>query len=330
MARTCARCILPEAPPWNVLDQAGVCTACRTRVAPPPAPAEKLLLDLLRKRRGKHRYDCVVLCSGGLDSTAALYTMVEHYGVQPLALTFDHGLLSEGALVNVRQAADALRVDHIAYANDLPRRVAAAMLASDQPGIVCQACAPWMLGKAYELAGRFDAPFLVTGWTRPGPIDAAARACCGCDLERPEYAPAAAVTTTFLDARLDSLAGSKGTPRSLRQLRRKLPRKLRLPVLSPHWFQPAPVGGWRALLEAEVGWRQPPEASAGKSTACPLATVSVHGALSHLGISQQAVTSSERVRSGALDRDEALAQRTPAPGPDVLAAALDPSRGADS
>lgn len=327
MSRSCSRCVLPEAPPFNVLDSAGLCSACRAERPPSTAPAEKFLLDLLRKRRGKHRYDCIVLCSGGVDSTAALYAMVRRYEARPLALTLDHGLLSEGALVNVRRASDALRVDHIAYANDLPRRVAAAMLASGQPGIVCQACAPWMLAKAYELAGRFDAPFLVTGWTHPGPSDAAARACCGCDLERPEYAPAAAATAAFLDDRLDGLAGSKRTPRSLHQLRRKLPRKLRLPVVSPHWYQRPPAGGWRPVLERELGWLLPPEASAGKTTACALAAVSVHGALGHLGISQQAVTLSEQVRAGTLDRSEALDQLAPAPDAEALEAALDPSRG---
>jgi hypothetical protein len=325
MARTCTRCVLPEAPPWLTLDGDGVCSACRAPAPAVPAPEEAALLKLIRKRRGKHRYDCVVLCSGGIDSTAALVCMVRHYGVNPLALTLDHGLLSDDALVNVRRAADALRVDHIAYANDLPRRVAAAMLATEQPGIVCAACAPWMLGKAYELAGRFDAPFLVTGWTRPGPSDAVARACCGCDLDRPEYAAAAAATAAFLAAQLDTLAGAKGTPRSLGQLRRKLPRKLRLPVFSPHWYQPPPEGGWRPLLEAELGWRQPAEALAGRSTACALAAVSVHAALGPSGISQQVVALADQVRAGRLGREQALAQRTPSPGRDALAAALDPT-----
>ena len=326
MDTRCARCLMPALPLGPSPVGPGLCGTCKDQATIPSPPAESTLLNLVKKHRGKHGYDCAVLCSGGLDSTAALHMMKRHYGVEPLALTLDHGLLSAGALANVRRAAEALGVDHIAFAHDLPRRVASGMLAAGGRALVCQACAPWLLETALDLAARFDAPFLVTGWTRPGPTEPGARAVCGCDPSRPEYAPAAADTDRFLAAELDGLTGAKGSPRSLEQARKRIPRRLRRPILSPHWFQPPPAEGWQALLTRELGWQPPAEATPWKSTPCALAATSVHGAVGDLGISTALVQLSERVRAGQLDRAEAqaLLEAQPTPSAAQIAAHLDP------
>jgi hypothetical protein len=210
------------------------------------APGEAALLKALKKARGD--WDCGVLCSGGVDSTAALWLMVRHYGARPLAITVDHGLISEGALANLRRAAEILEIDHIAFADDTPRRAATGLIEGGHFDAICGACAPWFLDTALELAGRFELPFLITGWTDPdlSPSEAGARAICGLD------------------------------PLALAQQRKRIPRKLRRSLFAPLLYRPAPTEGWRALLERELDWRPPAEATATKGTHCLLARAAEH------------------------------------------------------
>lgn len=91
--RICSRCVLPEIQPHITMDDQGVCTLCREHAEQERTPMflESDFIKILNKTKGKHRYDCLVMCSGGKDSTAALYFMKERYKCNPLAFTFDHG-----------------------------------------------------------------------------------------------------------------------------------------------------------------------------------------------------------------------------------------------
>ncbi len=80
----CSRCVLPESKPDIVLDEEGICNICREyEKASTGAPVGNLLetdfIKILNKHRGKHRYGCLVMCSGGKDSTASLYFMKKRY-----------------------------------------------------------------------------------------------------------------------------------------------------------------------------------------------------------------------------------------------------------
>ena len=76
--KLCGRCVLPESPPDIRFDAQGVCNLCRDheRSAPRGRGAPLLETDFIKtiqQYRGKHEFDCLVMCSGGKDSTAALY-----------------------------------------------------------------------------------------------------------------------------------------------------------------------------------------------------------------------------------------------------------------
>lgn len=51
--------------------------------------------------------------SGGKDSSYTLKILNEDYGMNVLAVTFNHGLISLQALKNIQRAIEALSVDHI-------------------------------------------------------------------------------------------------------------------------------------------------------------------------------------------------------------------------
>ena len=325
MESRCTRCLLPERPPWLELDNDGICTACR---APEPrldAPAEAALTKPLKKTRGRGDYDCGVLCSGGVDSTAALWLMVRHYGARPLALTLDHGMISDSALVNMRQAAESLEIDHVAFSDDTPRRLAAAMIERGGRAQICQACAPWFLETAQELARRFELPFLVTGWTcaEHSPREPGARAVCGFEPTSPAMGPAADDTQRFLAAEPDTLRGAQAG--SLVQAIGRFTRR-RQPMFAPLVYHPPPAEGWPALLARELGWQPPAEATPWKSTPCALATVSADAGLGELGLGAARIQLSDRVRRGELNREvaEALLAEHPPLDRASAAARLDP------
>ena len=56
------------------------------------------------------KYDCLMLLSGGKDSTYVLYQLVE-MGLHPLVFSMDNGYISEQAMANIRRVVDNLSLD---------------------------------------------------------------------------------------------------------------------------------------------------------------------------------------------------------------------------
>jgi len=109
--RICQRCIMPENKPDIFLNDKGICNLCLEhdfvkRTEDNVKPLETDFLKIINKYKGKQKYDCLVMCSGGKDSTSSLYYMTKRYKLNPLAFTFDHGFETEEAMENIRNAVD--------------------------------------------------------------------------------------------------------------------------------------------------------------------------------------------------------------------------------
>lgn len=113
----CSKCLLDSSS--TVIHEDGVCEVCRLY----EKNAEKIngffgkMIDftkLIEKANGlkKSKYDCMLLYSGGKDSTYVLMRLVE-MGYHVLAYTFDNGYLSKQAFNNIRNITNALGVDCI-------------------------------------------------------------------------------------------------------------------------------------------------------------------------------------------------------------------------
>lgn len=114
--RHCVRCGLPSNFPRVAFDADGVCDLCRAYDAiAPHALAYFRTMDDLRAlfeasaRAHPSRYDCLMLYSGGKDSTYALCRLVE-MGLSVYAFTLDNGFISEGAKENIRKVTAQLGV----------------------------------------------------------------------------------------------------------------------------------------------------------------------------------------------------------------------------
>jgi amino acid adenylation domain-containing protein len=114
--RHCVRCGLPSNFPGVAFDTNGVCDLCRAYDAiEPHTRAYFRTMDDLRAlfeasaRAHPSRYDCLMLYSGGKDSTYALCRLVE-MGLSVFAFTLDNGFISDGAKENIRKVTAQLGV----------------------------------------------------------------------------------------------------------------------------------------------------------------------------------------------------------------------------
>jgi amino acid adenylation domain-containing protein len=111
----CGRCGLPSTFPRAQIDAAGICAVCRAydAVRDQAQGYFRTLADLRavfeRAARRGSAYDCLMLYSGGKDSTFALCQLVD-LGLKVYAFTLDNGFLSESAKRNIRAVTTQLGV----------------------------------------------------------------------------------------------------------------------------------------------------------------------------------------------------------------------------
>jgi hypothetical protein len=308
MQRICTRCVLPEAPPGIVMDAEGVCSVCHTYMKQEKAtPAlESDFIRILDKHRGKHKYDCLVMCSGGKDSTAALYFMKERYKTNPLAFTFDHGFETNEAIGNVRRAVDKLGVDFVFFKTGFMKPMFKKLVESKAPAVICHPCSIWYMQLGFEMAERFDCPIIVAGWTKGQSQKQEVMTTCGCNVHQPEYVQMAKATTKFLNEELDEMPQYADFPRSMEELLKRIKKKKGAMVLSPHWFLPYAPDEYVQIIQKELDWRYPKMSYPLKSTNCSLNFISVNNSMRDYGYTHYHVEMSKLVREGVIARDEAL------------------------
>ena len=308
----CSHCVLPHCPPEITLDAEGVCNLCREHERKPASSAQAPLLEtdftkLLQQHRGKHEFDCLVMCSGGKDSTAALYYAVRRYKLNVLAFTFDHGFETEDAMANVRRAVEKLDVPFLAYRSTFMRDMFSRLLKTDSPAVICHVCAIWYMGLTYRMAERFDAPIIIAGWTKGQMTHQPVLTKCACNLSAPEYARMGTATKEFL-------AGLKGDPKygdfpsSIEEVVARAQKRRKCLVLSPHWFLPSAADEYVPVIQKELDWRYPRLSYPDKTTNCALNFISVRWALEKYGYTHYHVEMSRLIREGLMTRAEALEQ----------------------
>jgi len=310
--RICSRCVLPHCPPDISLDAEGVCNLCREHERQPAAAVRAPLLEtdftkLIQRHRGKHEFDCLVMCSGGKDSTAALYYAKRRYQLNVLAFTFDHGFETEDAMSNVRRAVEKLDVPFLTYRSTFMHDMFARLLQTDSSAVICHVCAIWYMGLTLRMAERFDAPIIIAGWTKGQMTRQPVLPQYTYSASVPEYARMGRATKEFL-------AGLKGDPKygdfpgSIEEVVARAQRRHKCLVLSPHWFLPYSAEEYVAVIQKELGWQYPRLSYPAKTTNCSLNFISVYRALKKYGYTHYHVEMSKLIRDGHMTRAEALEQ----------------------
>ena len=117
--KRCTKCILPENFPYIDFDENGVCNFCREYkplVFKGKDDLEKLLLPL---RRTDGNPDCLVPISGGRDSCYSLHYIKNVLKMNPVAYTYDWGMVTDLARRNISRMCGSLGVEHILLSADI-------------------------------------------------------------------------------------------------------------------------------------------------------------------------------------------------------------------
>lgn len=320
----CSRCVLPESTPDIVLDGEGICNICREDEAMKDAaaggapPLESDFVKLLHRHKGRGEYDCLVMCSGGKDSTAALYAMKKRYKLRPLVFTFDHGFETDGALDNVKNAVDALGVDFLYFRSRGMYDMFAAIVKTDSKATLCHVCSIWYMDLTFQTAARYGIPIIIAGWTQGQSKRGAAESQGRYDARQTEFVSMAKATREFLKEYKKSNPRYRDFPESMEEVLRRAEKRQRCIVLSPHWFLPYDPSISTEVIKKELGWVPARESYPAGSTNCALNFLSVHRSLKHFGYTHYHVEMSKLIRKGLLSRDDALEKLRINFGEDVL------------
>jgi len=120
--RRCNKCVLPETYPFITFDADGVCNYCRTfqKQAFHGRAALERILEKYRSPNGDP--DCLVAFSGGRDSSYGLHVIKTELGMNPIAYTYDWGMVTDQARRNQARLCGKLGVEHIIRAADIPKK----------------------------------------------------------------------------------------------------------------------------------------------------------------------------------------------------------------
>lgn len=117
--KRCTRCILPESYPYVRFDEQGVCHYCRTwkKIT---VKGEQALLDAVAPYRSKDGSpDVIVAFSGGRDSSYGLHYVKNVLEMNPVAFTYDWGMVTDLARRNQARVCGKLGVEHIIRSADI-------------------------------------------------------------------------------------------------------------------------------------------------------------------------------------------------------------------
>lgn len=120
--KRCTRCILPSTTPFITFDTKGVCNFCLEH-DPITTKGIQSLEEILSKYRTKDKKpNCLAAFSGGRDSSYGLHYLKNDLGMNPLAYTYDWGMVTDVARKNQARILGKLGVEHIVVSADITKK----------------------------------------------------------------------------------------------------------------------------------------------------------------------------------------------------------------
>jgi amino acid adenylation domain-containing protein len=301
----CIRCGLPSNYPRAVFDEEGLCSVCRSYelvkdYAQDYFKAEDDLRQLFAEsaRSNSSEYDCLMLFSGGKDSSYALCRLVE-MGVSVYAFTLDNGFISDSAKENIRKVSEQLGVP-VEFAttpamNDIFRD--SLMRFSN----VCQGCFKTIYTLSMKRAHELRIPIIVTGLSRGQMFETRLTE----EMFRDGRCSPEEVDAAVLAARKVYHRVSDEVSRSL-DVAFLLDGQIFEEIEIVDFYRYVDVGldEVYSYLERTVPWLRPQDT--GRSTNCLINDVGIHVHKKERGYHNYALPYSWDVRLGHKDREVAL------------------------
>jgi len=120
--KRCNKCLLPESFPFIEFDNNGTCNFCNHH-----KPIKILSKDLLLSkvdsfRRNDAKPDSIITFSGGRDSCYCLHLVKKELKMNPIAYTYDWGMVTDIARRNQSRMCGILGVEHILVSADIRKK----------------------------------------------------------------------------------------------------------------------------------------------------------------------------------------------------------------
>ena len=170
--RYCKNCGLASNHPEANFDAEDICQICREyeslqEKAQQYFKTEAELLQIFEDAKASKsgKYDCLMLYSGGKDSTYVLYQLVQ-MGLHPLVFSLDNGYISDQAKANIQRVVDDLSLD-IFWGNPNQDDMNKIFVDSlKRFSNVCNGCYKTIYTLSVQLAKKHGIKYIVTGLSR--------------------------------------------------------------------------------------------------------------------------------------------------------------------
>jgi asparagine synthetase B (glutamine-hydrolysing) len=117
--KRCNKCILPSTMPFITFDRDGVCNYCNNYTKLKPKGKEALLKQI---KTYKNQSKCLVTFSGGRDSSYALHYIKQELGLNPIAYTYDWGVITDIGRRNQSRMCQKLGIEHIIVSANITKK----------------------------------------------------------------------------------------------------------------------------------------------------------------------------------------------------------------
>jgi glutamine---fructose-6-phosphate transaminase (isomerizing) len=120
--KRCTKCILPETTPFIHFNQSGVCNYCLNHHPFTYHGLKAIKKQVKQFKSSNGQADCLVGFSGGRDSSYGLYFIKKILGLNPIAYTYDWGMMTDLGRQNASRVTAALGVEHIIVSADMAKK----------------------------------------------------------------------------------------------------------------------------------------------------------------------------------------------------------------
>lgn len=165
----CTECLLPENYPGIDFDEGGVCNICnefkkyRQEIESYFRAESDFDEVAAEMKSNSDEYDCLLLYSGGKDSTYVLHKLID-YGLKVMTYTFDNGYISKTAFKNIEATTQKLGIKHYTISSENMNRVFAESLRESNSS--CHGCWHAINTFGIQLANKYNIDYIVSGLSR--------------------------------------------------------------------------------------------------------------------------------------------------------------------
>jgi glucosamine--fructose-6-phosphate aminotransferase (isomerizing) len=304
MPQRCSRCILPETIPHISFDENGVCQLCQDYKTFVPKGEQELGREIGNYVKTGGKYNCIVPVSGGRDSSYALWYAKNVLELSPIAVHNDNDFETEIAGKNLENITKSLDVPlvRISSSNGISKKIVAEKFKMNAPfsaGLIveqtCEACKYGFESASYNTARKKGVQLVIWG-----------------DSKYESTAPLYAMQNHDVPTKWRRLLSSGAISLLkykyyFRRMRREYGPNSSEGLKEIHLFD---YIEWdrKVIVETiqKIGWAKPQMHATSWRIDCSLVPLVNYLTKKAYGVSKLEIGFSNMVRSGKMDRNDAL------------------------